>query len=234
LTSSASEQVVEDEEYIGTLLSTNENIIVALQLYDKMSKPSSADSDDDAPATAQTVPNRSSMTEEEAIAESLAASHLQKEREGELARLQAKQRMAVDRHRQASFRREASQSTQQGGGGGGGAFGDLDGLDFGGSGSGLVFSLQLDGFSDGKKASSRLILARSLSFPFAATTPPPLAPQSTLNPTPTPAPMAPSPTSPTTTPRTTTTRSEPSLAVNPPPSPPPTTTTPIKAACMAA
>jgi hypothetical protein len=33
-------QVVEDEEYIGTLLSTNETIITSLQLYDKVSQTS--------------------------------------------------------------------------------------------------------------------------------------------------------------------------------------------------
>lgn len=116
-------QVVEDEEYIGTLLQTNETVITSLQLYDKvrlaphdssysrqafassrphqllltrpsffpsrqLSKPASEDSDDDVPAK---------TAEEEELSRSLAAARLQKERESELAKLQAKQKAAVDK-----------------------------------------------------------------------------------------------------------------------------------------
>ncbi|KAL7417651.1 hypothetical protein BDY24DRAFT_375610 [Mrakia frigida] len=82
-------QMVEDEDYIGTLLQTNETIITSLQLYDKLSKPFNEDSDDEAPPA--------KTEEEEEISRSLAAARLQKERESELAKLQAKQKAAVEK-----------------------------------------------------------------------------------------------------------------------------------------
>jgi len=129
-------QLVEDEEYIGTLLSTNETIITALQLYDKMAKPATHDSDDEAPTTAQTVNPNEAKTEEEALGLKMAAQRLQDERASELAKLQAKQRHAVARDR---LRRGNSAVGSIGGGGGDNsssgatAHPDLQDLDFGGS-----------------------------------------------------------------------------------------------------
>ncbi|CED84325.1 Cytosolic sorting protein GGA2/TOM1 [Phaffia rhodozyma] len=91
-------QLVEDEEYIGTLLSTNESIITALQLYDKMSKPASQDSDDSSPPTPNPANRGESGGDEDGLTARMAAQKLQNEqREGELMKLQTKQRMAIQR-----------------------------------------------------------------------------------------------------------------------------------------
>lgn len=127
-------QLVEDEEYIGTLLQTNETIITALQLYDKMAKPATHDSDDEAPTTAQTVNPNEAKTEEEALGLKMAAQRLQDERASELAKLQAKQRHAV---RRDQLRRGNSAVGSIGSGGASSsnaaAHPDLQDLDFGGS-----------------------------------------------------------------------------------------------------
>lgn len=93
-------QLVEDEEYIGTLLQTNETIITSLQLYDRMAKPSTHDSDDEAPSTTETTNPHEGTSEEEVLRSKMAAQRLQDERETELNKLQAKQRAAVQRDRE--------------------------------------------------------------------------------------------------------------------------------------
>ncbi|TFK36922.1 hypothetical protein BDQ12DRAFT_653761 [Crucibulum laeve] len=77
-------QLVENEELIGTLIETNERIMSALEMYDKLSTPDAASSGADV---------------SEAITAGLAAAHISMP-EGEVARLQEKQRAAVERIRQ--------------------------------------------------------------------------------------------------------------------------------------
>jgi len=119
-------QIVEDEDYIGTLLQTNETIITSLQLYDKVSrqilfffprfrkrKGSKLDSQKltlrsvrrvfflaqlSKPFSEDSDDDTPAKTEEEEeLSRELAAARLQQERESELAKLQAKQKAAVEK-----------------------------------------------------------------------------------------------------------------------------------------
>ncbi|QRV83067.1 VHS domain protein [Ceratobasidium sp. AG-Ba] len=77
---------IQKEEIIGTLLETNERIIAAIQLYDKMSKSPDQDSDDE-------IRDRLAST---AIGDAPKPSH-DGDRETELEKLQSKQRARVQR-----------------------------------------------------------------------------------------------------------------------------------------
>lgn len=80
-------QLVENEELIGTLIETNDRIIAALEMYDdQLSAPSAPPID--------------------AVAAGLAATHINSS-ETELNKLQGKQRAAVARAKQNSFRGKA-------------------------------------------------------------------------------------------------------------------------------
>ncbi|KAI0068178.1 hypothetical protein BV25DRAFT_528861 [Artomyces pyxidatus] len=69
-------QLVEDEEFIGTLIDTNERIISALEIYDRLSKPDVTEKD------------------VEEVQQGIAATHLA---DSEVQKLQDKQRAAVQR-----------------------------------------------------------------------------------------------------------------------------------------
>ena len=111
-------QLVNDEEYVGTLLDANERVVEAIQLYDKLSKPavldSDSDSDLDAPTT--TSPRNKDV---DALSRRMAAQKLEADRTGELQQLQDAQK------------RESARAAARRTGGGGGAHPDLQGLDFG-------------------------------------------------------------------------------------------------------
>ncbi|WWC91674.1 uncharacterized protein L201_006620 [Kwoniella dendrophila CBS 6074] len=74
-------QLVTDEEFVGTLLEANEKIVEAIQLYDRLSKPSVLDSDSD-----------EEVKETEALAKRLAAQKLEAQRTGEIDQLQSRQK----------------------------------------------------------------------------------------------------------------------------------------------
>ncbi|KAG8826910.1 putative actin patch assembly and actin polymerization protein [Serendipita sp. 401] len=79
-------QLVENEELIGTLIDTNERIIVALDMYDTLLKTAAQDSDDTPPPSA--VPESPSTDWTKADSSAIT---------GQLERLQEKQRAAVER-----------------------------------------------------------------------------------------------------------------------------------------
>ncbi|KAJ7492404.1 hypothetical protein FB451DRAFT_1502684 [Mycena latifolia] len=83
-------QLVENEELIGTLIETNDRIIAALEMYDKLSAPN--------PESEADVSS--------AVTAGLAATHINMS-ETELNKLQGKQRAAVARAKQNSFRGKA-------------------------------------------------------------------------------------------------------------------------------
>jgi hypothetical protein len=83
-------QLVENEELIGTLIETNDRIINALEMYDKLSTPNQ-ESQADSP---------------EAVTARLAGVHINSS-ETELNKLQEKQRAAVARAKQNSYRGRA-------------------------------------------------------------------------------------------------------------------------------
>ncbi|KAJ6504395.1 hypothetical protein DFH09DRAFT_1201542 [Mycena vulgaris] len=81
-------QLVENEDLIGTLIETNDRIITALEMYDKLSTPN--------PESEADVTN--------AVTAGLAAAHINIS-QTELDKLQGKQRAAVARAKQNSFSR---------------------------------------------------------------------------------------------------------------------------------
>lgn len=122
-------------EFLGMLLNTNEQVMAALQLYDRMSKPVELDSDDEADIERLTAIGKShgtvptvetgeladtaSVSDDASIRARMEAASLYEDHVGEVDRLQARQRLAVMRH---------NSGYGQGGLGGYGA--DLAGLDF--------------------------------------------------------------------------------------------------------
>ncbi|CAK5264532.1 unnamed protein product [Mycena citricolor] len=80
-------QLVENEEFIGTLIETNDRIIQALEMYDKLSVPQAPE---EADASAE-------------ITSGLATAQINSS-ETELNKLQGKQRAAIERAKQNSFR----------------------------------------------------------------------------------------------------------------------------------
>lgn len=136
-------QLVQDEEMVGALIEANERIVMALSLYDKLSKPSTSDSEDEDGATRGAARLIDAGTQSRPTAEQRAAAEeaeieavrkrLEGENfddpshgwEGELEKLQFKQRRGIDRH---NSRRNVP--TLGAGAGPGSAVKDLLDLDF--------------------------------------------------------------------------------------------------------
>lgn len=119
-------QLVKDEEFLGGLISANDQIILSLELYDKLSKAADVDSDEEEPLanirggkSAVERANARAEAEEaeiELVQRRLADAHLG---EGQLEALQDKQRMRIERHnshRSQSVRSEGGDSVQGGSG----------------------------------------------------------------------------------------------------------------------
>ncbi|UZJ57346.1 hypothetical protein CBS101457_006666 [Exobasidium rhododendri] len=112
-------QLVRDEEYLGGLISTNDQIILSLELYDKLSKAADADSDEEgneplanisgSKSAAEKAHDRAEAEEAEIrfVQKRLAAAHLD---EGQLESLQDKQRIQIERHN--SYRSQNTRSGQ--------------------------------------------------------------------------------------------------------------------------
>ncbi|MCO5583342.1 hypothetical protein L7F22_037252 [Adiantum nelumboides] len=117
-------QLVKDEEFLGGLISANDQILLSLELYDKLAKPTDRDSDEEdgeplanirgSKSAAQKAQERAEQEEAEIaiVQQRLAAAHIE---EGELDALQDKQRQRIERYN--SFRqpsRGASTSSSKG------------------------------------------------------------------------------------------------------------------------
>ena len=139
-------QLVKDEEFLGSLISANDQIILALELYDRLSKPVELDSDDEEPLAAisgsgQTAEQRNAArlaaddAEIEMVRKRIADARLNAP-DSELEKLQTRQRVRIERHnsRVGSMRSfDMGPSAGSSGGaqrGGGGAMNDLIDLDF--------------------------------------------------------------------------------------------------------
>ncbi len=138
-------QLVKDEEFLGSLISANDQIILALELYDRLSKPAELDSDDDEPLASITG---SGQTAEQKTAARIAADDAEIEMvrkriadarlnapDSELEKLQTRQRVQIHRHNsRVGSMRSFDMDPQAGAGssqrGGGGAMNDLIDLDF--------------------------------------------------------------------------------------------------------
>lgn len=89
-------QLVENDpsgEYIGILLSTNEQVLAAVALYDRMCKPIELDSDDDHPHSPR--PLQSSRQQEDDTASIISRFSAFDVRDNELDKLQERQRGIV-------------------------------------------------------------------------------------------------------------------------------------------
>lgn len=140
-------QLVKDEEFLGSLISANDQIILALELYDRLSKPVELDSDDEEPLAAITG---SAQTAEQKNAARIAADDAEIELvrkriadarlnapDSELEKLQTRQRVRIERHNsRVGSMRSFDMSPQPTGAGsaqrsaGGRAMNDLIDLDF--------------------------------------------------------------------------------------------------------
>lgn len=95
-------QLVQDEEFIGTLIAANEQIILALELYDKLSKSADEDSDEEGimgqlrGQEAVDAQIREQDAEIEAVRQRLLRARF--EPDGEIAQLQERQRRGIERH----------------------------------------------------------------------------------------------------------------------------------------
>lgn len=96
-------QLVEHDaegDYVGTLLATNEQILTALALYDRMSKPIELDSDDETIEAAKKDAKRQGLSvpehdgDTDSIRSRLSAFDFQ---DGEMDKLQQRQRARVDK-----------------------------------------------------------------------------------------------------------------------------------------
>ncbi|CDS82284.1 uncharacterized protein SPSC_03103 [Sporisorium scitamineum] len=140
-------QLVQDEEFLGSLISANDQIILALELYDRLSKPVELDSDDDEEPLAAI--SGSGQTAEQRTAARLAADDAEIEMvrkriadarlnapDSELEKLQTRQRVQIVRHNsRVGSMRSFDMSPQPTGAGssqraGGGGMNDLIDLDF--------------------------------------------------------------------------------------------------------
>lgn len=139
-------QLVKDEEFLGSLISANDQIILALELYDRLSKPAELDSDDDEPLAAISGSGQSAEektaakiraddAEIEMVRKRIADARLNAP-DSELEKLQTRQRVRIQRHnsRVGSMRSfdMSPQPTGDGPSGAsrGGAMNDLIDLDF--------------------------------------------------------------------------------------------------------
>ncbi|KAL0578492.1 hypothetical protein V5O48_003485 [Marasmius crinis-equi] len=116
-------QLVENEEVIGVLIETNDRVITALEMYDQV----------------LTAVNKGDTDKAEAIADGLAATHIS--HEGQLARLQDKQRAEVEKAKQRAAASSAGQNLHP----------DLEELSFGplgASSSNLPPPIRPTGMSD--------------------------------------------------------------------------------------
>ena len=115
-------QLVRDEEFLGGLISANDQIILSLELYDKLSKTADADSDEEGAEPLANISGEKSAAakaqeraeaeeaEIELVQKRLAAAHLG---ESELEALQDRQRIQIERHN--SYRSQSIRSGQTGG-----------------------------------------------------------------------------------------------------------------------
>ncbi|PWN48610.1 hypothetical protein IE53DRAFT_412194 [Violaceomyces palustris] len=160
-------QLVKDEEFVGGLISANDQVILALQLYDKLSKPADLDSDDEEPlaAISATASEKAAARIEaddkeiELVRQRIAAARLNAP-DGELEKLQNRQRGRIERHnsRAQSIRSFDFNANSSGGGGqGAGVMGDLMDLNFDdqpGSGAGGGVMPGQRGGADGRMTTS--------------------------------------------------------------------------------
>lgn len=124
-------QLIEDDpsgDFIGTLISTNEQIIAALSLYDRWSQTTGHDSDDEA-VDAQTVAVATNRPLNSDMSAKIANMSIQQD--SELEKLQDSQRAQVDRLNRHRSGNTPSLATA-----------DLLDLDFSSSGSALANPMQ--------------------------------------------------------------------------------------------
>ncbi|RDB29003.1 Protein lsb5 [Hypsizygus marmoreus] len=117
-------QLVENEELIGTLIETNERIIAALEMYDKLVAQSS---------------DSAGPKDVDGVTAGLAAAQISMP-ENEVNRLQERQRVAVDRVKQAGKNGVQDSHTDP--------YADLQNLDFGGGPNNLQRPLRPSTLSD--------------------------------------------------------------------------------------
>lgn len=136
-------QLVKDEEFLGSLISANDQIILALELYDRLSKPVELDSDDEEPLAAisgsgHTAQEKAAAkmkaddAEIELVRKRIADARLNAP-DSELEKLQTRQRVQIHRHnsRVGSMRSfDMDQPSGAAASRGGGAMNDLIDLDF--------------------------------------------------------------------------------------------------------
>ncbi|KAJ7751264.1 hypothetical protein DFH07DRAFT_826709 [Mycena maculata] len=140
-------QLVENEELIGTLIETNDRIINALEMYDKLS----------------TANPESEADVSSAVTAGLAAAHINMS-ETEVNKLQEKQRMAVARAKQNSYRGKAPAGPEYDADGN--LHPDLQDLSFGALGSSsqnLPAPLQPSTLSDDEEDTNEAYARGSLS-----------------------------------------------------------------------
>jgi hypothetical protein len=129
-------QLVRDEEFLGGLISANDQIILSLELYDKLAKSPDRDSEDEAEplanirggkTAAQRAQERAQQEEDEIaiVQQRLAAAHIE---ESQLDALQDKQRQRIERHN--SYRSSRTGTTTSSNAGGSGHMNDLLDLSF--------------------------------------------------------------------------------------------------------
>ncbi|KDN44359.1 hypothetical protein K437DRAFT_257064 [Tilletiaria anomala UBC 951] len=137
-------QLVKDEEFLGSLISANDQIILALELYDKLAKPSDVDSDENEPLAAISSGNSSTSggggnaaerqarldAEIEAVRKRLLQARLMDAPDGELEKLQNQQRGRIERHNSYARSIASSRNGVTGGGAGSSAMTDLMDLNF--------------------------------------------------------------------------------------------------------
>ncbi|PWY99026.1 hypothetical protein BCV70DRAFT_122727 [Testicularia cyperi] len=139
-------QLVKDEEFLGGLISANDQIILALELYDRLSKPVELDSDDEEPLA--NISGHGGATAEEKNAARIKADDAEIEMvrkriadarlnapDSELEKLQTRQRVRIERHNSRvgsmrSFDMSPQPTGARASGSGGGAMNDLIDLDF--------------------------------------------------------------------------------------------------------
>ena len=144
-------QLVQDEEFLGGLISANEQVLLALELYDKLARERAEnDSDDDEPLANITGNENGKQKylnddkEIEIVRKRIADARLGNQFTndpsdvgGELEKLQIKQRTRLERHNSYLSSRSSLQGTSGVGTarGGGGAMDDLMDLNFDDNGS---------------------------------------------------------------------------------------------------
>ncbi|TKY87251.1 hypothetical protein EX895_003928 [Sporisorium graminicola] len=161
-------QLVKDEEYLGSLISANDQIILALELYDRLSKPVELDSDEEEEPLADI--SGSGQTAEQKTAARLAADDAEIEMvrkrianarlnapDSELEKLQTRQRVQIVRHNsRVGSMRSFDMGEQPIGAGSsqraaGGAINDLIDLDFQEDSSGYAASHAQSDASHGRR-----------------------------------------------------------------------------------